>query len=568
MSVVDRMRGALSRRPTEIDADTLVERVDGLRRFLTAAEGHIPQARLVTARTVVDRAGERLSLSRAHTVVALAGATGSGKSSLFNAISGLNLSPVGVRRPTTGVAHACVWGTEGAFPLLDWLGVPPGSRFARESQLDGDDQAALRGLVLLDLPDFDSVQEAHRVEVDRLLRLVDLVVWVLDPQKYADRIVHQQYLRQFASYRDITVVALNQADLLSAADLDRCLTDLRRLIVADGLDGVPVLATSTRAAPGLEELRTLLGGAVALRRAALNRLAGDVAGAVAELAPTVEPAAGQNLIDQDAVDQLDTRLAAAAGVPAVVDATGRAYRHRARAATGWPLLRWLGRLRPDPLRRLHLSDGTPALSKEERKALNSAITAAPVSIPTLPQATAAQQAAVALAGRRLADSASERLPEPWPAAMSAASRSRQADVPDALDRAVARTDLGMARRPVWWRVVGFVQWLAVLTALVGLGWLAVRYAFTFLGLPELPGPRVGELPLPTVLLLGGLLAGALIAMVVRPIISIAAGRARRRAERRLRAAVAEVADELVVAPVRQVITAYVTARDALGAAGR
>ena len=53
---------------------------------------------------------------------------------------------------------------------------------------------ALRGLVLLDLPDFDSVEARHRLEVDRLLRLVDLVVWVLDPQKYADRVVHQQYL--------------------------------------------------------------------------------------------------------------------------------------------------------------------------------------------------------------------------------------------------------------------------------------------------------------------------------------------------------------------------------------
>src|SRR5947207_10777250 len=59
-------------------------------------------------------------------------------------------------------------------------GVPPSRRFVRESALDGEDQATLRGLVLLDLPDFDSVEETHRVEADRLLALADLVVWVLD----------------------------------------------------------------------------------------------------------------------------------------------------------------------------------------------------------------------------------------------------------------------------------------------------------------------------------------------------------------------------------------------------
>ena len=72
--------------------------------------------------------------------------------------------------------------------------------------------------MLLDLPDFDSVEASHRVEADRLLALVDLMVWVLDPQKYADKVVHRRYLAQFGRHRDITVVALNQADLLSPAD--------------------------------------------------------------------------------------------------------------------------------------------------------------------------------------------------------------------------------------------------------------------------------------------------------------------------------------------------------------
>src|SRR5690606_18083974 len=93
------------------------------------------------AQQVLQRAGDRLKLSSEHTVVALAGGTGSGKSSLFNAISGLELSPTGVRRPTTARTHACVWGLEGAGPLLDWLQIQWRHRFARASALDkGDSQ--------------------------------------------------------------------------------------------------------------------------------------------------------------------------------------------------------------------------------------------------------------------------------------------------------------------------------------------------------------------------------------------------------------------------------------------
>ena len=116
-------------------------------------------------------------------------------------------------------------------PLLDWLGVPTGSRFTRESALDGDDEASLRGLVLLDLPDFDSIEEAHRLEVDRLLRLVDLVVWVLDPQKYADRVVHEQYLAQFQRPPRRHRGACSTRPTGSAVtDIERVSTDLRRLL--------------------------------------------------------------------------------------------------------------------------------------------------------------------------------------------------------------------------------------------------------------------------------------------------------------------------------------------------
>jgi hypothetical protein len=51
---------------------------------------------------------------------------------------------------------------------------------------------------------------------------------------------------------------------------------------------------------------------------------------------------------------LTAALGSAAGVPAVGAAVERAAVHRAVASTGFPFTRWLRRLRPDPLRRLHL----------------------------------------------------------------------------------------------------------------------------------------------------------------------------------------------------------------------
>jgi GTP-binding protein EngB required for normal cell division len=554
MSLVEKVRTALSGDDGRVDAEQLVDRLDALSRFLRVVDPYLPDSDLVAAHTLVERAGSRLALSQDHTVVALAGSTGSGKSSLFNALARLKLSPVGVRRPTTGVAHACVWGPlEPANRLLDWVGVLPRQRFIRESALDGDDELALRGLVLLDLPDFDSVERGHRLEVDRLLGLVDQVVWVVDPQKYGDRILHNAYLRQFRAHGDITIVVLNQADRLSTADTEVVLADLKRLLEEDGLVEAPVLATSAKQPGMLTELRHTLEKTVADRQAALRRLSGDLDQVSEQLAVMIGPPAAEDEVDRATVRQLADALAASAGVPAVAAATANAYRHRAAASTGWPVLRGLRRFRPDPLRRLHLS----SLSEEPD---------AVVPHTSIPEADAAQKSAVGLTVRAVAARASAPLPEVWSAPLTAAARSRTGDLPDALDRAVATTDLGVERKPFWWRAVGLLQWALVLAAVAGLGWLIVGYGLRALGMPALNYPKIGVVPLPSLLLLGGLVLGILLWLLLKPIVNWGARRARRRAEQRLRASITAVAREYVVAPVREVLNAYAQAREALAAA--
>lgn len=101
------------------DRVALAERLRALEETVAVGASRVPSDILETVQSMLDRVGERRALSLDHTVVALAGATGSGKSTLFNRVTGMEVSRVGVRRPTTSDPVACVWGTQGVVPLLE-----------------------------------------------------------------------------------------------------------------------------------------------------------------------------------------------------------------------------------------------------------------------------------------------------------------------------------------------------------------------------------------------------------------------------------------------------------------
>ncbi len=516
----------------------LADRLTALREAVDVAaerlEGPEEAAAVGRARSLLAKAGARTALGEA-TVVALAGATGSGKSTLFNALSGAEVSSPGVRRPTTGVAHATVWGDEPQDRLLDWLEVPRRHRHPPDPALDG--------LVLLDLPDHDSIRLENRLEVDRLVGLVDVLVWVLDPEKYADAAVHERYLVPLAGHAGVLLVVLNQVDRLDPAAAHACLTDLRGLLDREGLSGTPLLAVSARTGAGLGELRTDLARRVAARKAATERLGADVSGAVAELRSCCAgDGAGAGKAVRADRERLTDALAGAAGVPVVGAAVERSVRRDGAARTGWPLVRWAQKLRPDPLRRLHLGTGQGPGTPDGVLARTS-----------LPTAGAVQKAAVSTAVRAARETAGAGLPRPWADALRREVEVSEERLADRLDAAVAGTDLGPDRTPLWQRAVGGLQWLLAAVALVGVLWLLALVGLGLLQLDDVvPLPRVEGIPLPTLLLLGGLLAGLLLALLSRPLVHARARRRRRRAELRLRAAVAAVGEEELMAPMADV----------------
>lgn len=529
-------------------------RVQGLEQAVDAAQGRLDPAVIDDARNVVDRAAGRLKLSAEHTVVALAGATGSGKSSTFNALAELELSAVGVRRPTTSWATACVWGRDGAEELLEWLGIPARHQVTRDSMLStGKEDNALAGVVLLDLPDHDSTEVSHHLEVDRLVRLADMFVWVLDPQKYADAAIHDRYLAPLASHKDVMLVVLNHIDTVPEARRDGMVADVRRLLEADGLTGVPVLPISARHGWGIDELKKQIAKRVAEKKATRARLGADVR-AAAERLQAASGTAKVRSLSTERIAALDDAFADAAGVPTVVKAVEDSTRIRANRATGWPVTAWFSRLKPDPLKRLHLDLG--ASGKQFTSAARTSV----------PKATGVQKARVDTEVRALADQVSDGMGQPWVTAIRTASVSRLPDLGDRLDRAVAATDLGAEKIPLWAGLVRVLQWLLIIAAVVGGGWLALLAFGSYARLPEPPTPELGGFPIPTLLLLGGIALGVLLALVCRVLVSLTARRRARSADKRLRDAISSVSEELVVQPMQAELAAYSTMRDGLAIA--
>ncbi|MET7496184.1 GTPase [Streptomyces sp900116325] len=391
-------------------------RLDALRELVGLSRARLDQATLAEAGRVLDEAAARQRLSSRHTVVAIAGASGSGKSTLFNSLAGAQISDTGLRRPTTAAPIACSW-TDGAAGLLDRLAIP--GRLRRRPYQGGTEaDEALQGLVLVDLPDHDSAATGHREQVDRVLALVDAVIWVVDPEKYADAALHERYLRPLAGHAEVTFVVLNQVDRLPGDAADQVLDDLRRLLDEDGMalgehgePGATVLSLSALTGDGVSELRELLGRFVQERTAAARRLSADV-DAVAARLRSAYVAEGRPGLGECAREEFADRLAEAVGAAAAGQAAEREWRRNAGRACGTPWLR---------LWRWYESTRQPGTTDW----------AAALPAPPEEQLTARQR--VEQAVRTVADAAADGLPGPWAQAVREAAMNGAEGLPEALD---------------------------------------------------------------------------------------------------------------------------------------
>lgn len=581
--------------------------VASLKDAISYGEGRVPETVLLDVAETLERLSQRRELSTEHTVIGFFGATGSGKSTLFNAIAGQNIALSAPTRPTTSTVQAAIWEAEGSEELLDWLGIdkrvyPQTQALAAEGEATegneaggnnksaggvaapnavtepapglfnrirravggrGEMRTRTGGLILLDMPDFDSVTTTNRDLAARMMRYVDVLVWVVDPQKYADAVIHRDFMVPLAASGAQALCVLNQADKLAPAEVPAVLASLTRLLQAEGTEAhllAAPIAVSARTGEGVDVLRDLLAQVAAAKSLSLQRTDAQLHATASQLR-TYAGGEGTVLAGAYALEAEQKLVKAcytSSQAEQVLEAATASYRRAAGQHTGWILTRWMSRLKADPLRRLHLGqqEETKSASKAEKSAgmLGSDSENAPELVASsLPPLSAAQKAGMANAVRQYSKQMAARIDEPWKRSMKEAALSREAELPELLERDMVRIDYGLGRTRAPWVIFNALQWIALLSALVGVGWLTLISGMAYLQiqLPPAPTPEGSPVPLPTLLLLLGILLGIASAGVGRLLTAMGSRYYARKLRGRLQTGVEKAVQSCVVAPVQQ-----------------
>ena len=265
MGIKDLIMGPAARPPVDQATAESGRRLLELgRRLLAAAPGWsggpADQSGLAV---ILDDLGTALQNIDGRLVLGLLGGTGVGKSTLISALAGEPISASSPVRPTT--SRPVVYRHQD-FPALTRIS---GAEVVHQVE-------ALRNVAIIDFPDFDSLETAHHGQVMDHLNDLDLVIWVTDHHKYADRRLYEVMSEVKARIgRAGQAALLNKSDELLALDdggeaLDYLLESFStQLAEFGGWTGPPPWPVSAAAAldhpgdptaGGLTPLRELLAG--------------------------------------------------------------------------------------------------------------------------------------------------------------------------------------------------------------------------------------------------------------------------------------------------------------------
>jgi GTP-binding protein EngB required for normal cell division len=229
-----------------------------------------------SAEATLESTRTRVSFTGNSFLVALVGGTGVGKSSILNALAGETVAEASVLRPTTDQATA--WVTESALdelqPLLEWLDI---TRVATR------DNGTLPGVAIVDMPDIDSIAIEHRRLVDDLLPRIDVVVWVVDPEKYDDERLHH-YLRDVSRGGRPAEVILNKVDQIHDDDVVAVESHLAERLKLSGLQNSRIRHLSASTGEGIDKFRDDLVHGADAKQAIVGNIRAEVRKRLDELA--------------------------------------------------------------------------------------------------------------------------------------------------------------------------------------------------------------------------------------------------------------------------------------------
>ncbi|HEU5287058.1 MAG TPA: hypothetical protein VFV20_01520, partial [Candidatus Limnocylindria bacterium] len=343
-----------------------------------------------------------------------------------------------------------------------------------------------------------------RERVDALLPRVDAAVWVVDPEKYNDDVMHSAYLRRVAPGLRRQLVAMNRSDLLAPQDADRIADDIRAQLGRDGLTGIDVVTTRAReGGAGITALRRWLEEGVQAKRVIASRLAGEARAAVRGLAADAGVTDGTAAALIEPARTARAVEAVARGVLALVDIA--ALERQAVAAT---------RLAARPRGAGPMGHLTSALYRLTGRARASADPAGYLRRWQL-------RGSLAPAVEPLRELIASMIPGvPAPLRGALATLSTPAAVEQRLSKVVdgvLAAEAAEFRVPTsaLWTLIGAGQYAVTATILFCALWLASLFVIHDAPVGSIDVPYLGAVPTPVALLAGALLVGYLLALTLR-----------------------------------------------------
>lgn len=167
--------------------------------------------------------------------VGILGGTGVGKSSLMNALAGSRISSTDHRRPHTD-----------AILIYRFSETPIPEKLAHSAVEWHDiihDAEEISQILLCDLPDFDSALDAHRDRVIGFIDHLDLLIWMVSPEKYGDARFYD-FLRSVPKAKNNFLFVLNKVDIFfdgtgdteGPAELRKVMERFETYLVQNGID--------------------------------------------------------------------------------------------------------------------------------------------------------------------------------------------------------------------------------------------------------------------------------------------------------------------------------------------
>lgn len=474
-----------------------------LEQVCSLAARDVDDATMGRIRELIDVTSQRSELDPQWCVIGMIGGTGAGKSSLVNALGGGEVVAAGVLRPTTNEARAVLPRGRAPRELLGWLGVS--QQVEAPEALPGD-------TVVIDMPDIDSIREEHAQVSDHLAARVDALVVVVDPQKYADARLHDEWLARLRLSHASVTVALTHIDTLDATSRDVIQRDLRRILDARGLAGARIVPVSATSGEGIDALAKHL----AREAARVSREAARAQASLREAAAILRDALGLT----GRVRGVETDGLAGGLARAAADLAGASVISEAVAAS--------------TLRRLHLD----AESRSDDG-----------NTPTLPTRSASDEATFVNAVRRGIGQRSQGRPARWRSLLVDRALEGARAVPAAAHREVSQHVQVSTGAPSASRVLGWVQLLAWVACILSVTWIALVHLGRA-ALIDAQVPAFGRIPVPTALALVSFLFTFVCAGVNRSLCRWVASRRRRAIMTDLEALCRCEVERLVIGPVR------------------